>query len=257
MARAYLTTAQIAKAAGVHPNTIRLYEEWGVISPAPRTPKGYRQFRKLHLEQVRLVQAAHHCTWVMGDIRKTALEMIYHSAGCEWEAALETARRLLTVVLAERKQAEAAVEYLEQWANGEQPPPISHPLTIGQTARLLETTIDAMRNWERNGLITVPRNPRNGYRQYGAEEIGRLRIIRTLIRSRYSIMAILRMLTQLDQGMKDNLRAALDTPRPDEDVFVASDRWLTALEDIERHARQAIIIVENLPAADRDTSTTL
>jgi hypothetical protein len=32
-------------------------------------------------------------------------------------------------------------------------------------------------------------------------------------------MAILRMLTQLDQGQRDGLRQALDTPHPDEDVY--------------------------------------
>ena len=51
-----------------------------------------------------------------------------------------------------------------------------------------------LRNWERNGLLRVPRDPRNRYRTYSAAEIGRLRVIRVLARSKYSQMAILRML---------------------------------------------------------------
>ena len=32
----YLRTSDIAQAVGVHPNTVRLYEDWGYIPPAPR-----------------------------------------------------------------------------------------------------------------------------------------------------------------------------------------------------------------------------
>jgi DNA-binding transcriptional MerR regulator len=105
---------------------------------------------------------------------------------------------------------------------------------------LLGVTIEMVRNWERNGLICVPRNPENGYRQYGPQELGRLRVIRMLSRAGYSLMAILRMLIRLDAGQTEELRTALDTPRPDEDVFSASDRWLSALADQEKRA-QAII----------------
>jgi hypothetical protein len=51
-------------------------------------------------------------------------------------------------------------------------------------------------------------------------------------------MAILRMLTRLDRGEIEGLRDALDTPRPDEDIFSASDRWLSTLsQELERSER--------------------
>lgn len=40
----YLRTSDIAKAVGVHPNTVRLYEEWGFLPPIPRNLSGYRLF---------------------------------------------------------------------------------------------------------------------------------------------------------------------------------------------------------------------
>src|SRR6266566_4912008 len=64
------------------------------------------------------------------------------------------------------------------------------PLQIGQVAHLLGVTIDILRNWDRNGLINVPRDPSNGYRRYGAQEISRLRVIRMLSRSGYSLSQI-------------------------------------------------------------------
>jgi DNA-binding transcriptional MerR regulator len=103
-----------------------------------------------------------------------------------------------------------------------------------------------VRSWDRNGLIDVPRDPVNGYRRYGALEISRLRVIRMLSRAGYSISAILRMLIQLDRGETSDLRRALDTPRPDEDAFTASDRWLTTLADQERRARTIIALIEDM-----------
>ena len=79
------------------------------------------------------------------------------------------------------------------------------PRKIGEVAKLLNVTTDRLRNWERNGLIEVPRNPLNGYRFYRTREIGRLRVIRTLSQARYSQMAILRMLMRLDQGETEDL----------------------------------------------------
>ena len=38
----YIRTHQIATFTDVHPNTVRLYEEWHCISPVPRCVNGYR-----------------------------------------------------------------------------------------------------------------------------------------------------------------------------------------------------------------------
>jgi DNA-binding transcriptional MerR regulator len=200
---------------------------------------------------VQVVRAAHHFTWVMGEIRKTGLALIACSAAEDWAGACQKAAHLLELILAERRQAEAAVAYLEQWVQDRKPGNSTsardaQSLQTTQVARLLETTIDCLRNWERNGLLRVPRDPRNGYRRYGPAEIGRLRVIRALVRSRYSIMAILRMLTTLDQGQNDHLRQVLDTPQPGEDVFYATDRWLTTLGELEQHARETIRLINDI-----------
>jgi hypothetical protein len=59
-------------------------------------------------------------------------------------------------------------------------------------------------------------------------------------------MAILRMLLQLDRGITPNLRQSLDTPAPDEDVYVASDRWLSTLAEQEQLAQRLIAFVEEV-----------
>jgi DNA-binding transcriptional MerR regulator len=159
--------------------------------------------------------------------------------------ALEYAYVYLAQIQGERAHAEAAAELLERWAQGAATDATAQVLQIGAVAKLLGVSTDVLRNWERNGLIKVPRNPRNGYRLYGAAEIGRLRVIRTLSRAGYGLMAILRMLLHLGRGGQD-LRHALDTPDPDEDICYATDRWLSTLAEQEQRALDVIVQLEAL-----------
>ena len=240
MARRYLRTSEVSQAVGVHPNTVRLYEQYGFLPPIPRNGSGYRKFTPLHLEQMRLAWMALHGSWPGRAIRQSAVGLVRLSAAGDLSRALEQAGRHLVLVQAERAQAEAAANYLQEWVNGRSAHKAGAALSIGKVAQQLDLTIDTLRSWERNGLIKVPRNPHNGYRQYGAQEIGRLRVIRVLYRSGYSSMAILRMLLCLDQGRQADLRQVLDTPAPDEDILSASDRWLSTLTEQEDRANRLI-----------------
>lgn len=44
------STSQIAKIAGLHPNTVRRYEEWGLIQKPERKKNGYRVYNDIHME---------------------------------------------------------------------------------------------------------------------------------------------------------------------------------------------------------------
>ena len=241
-----LRTSDVAKAVGVHPNTVRLYEEWGFLPPIPRSPSGYRMFTEAHVDQMRLARTAFRGPWPGRNIRQSALALVRRAAAGDLGGALEQAYSHLALVQAERAQAEAAAELLERWAQGTAADATAEPLWIGAAARLLGVTTDVLRNWERDGLIKVPRDPRNGYRLYGAAEIGRLRVIRMLRRAGYSTMAILRMLLQLEKNQGGDLRQALDTPRPDEDVYSAADRWLSTLAALEQRAMDIIALLEDM-----------
>jgi len=237
-----------------------MYETWGLLPPIPRTPRGYRQFTEAHLDQMRLARSSTHFTWLGGDIRKTSYTMIFQAASGDLGGALEQAYHILVLIRSERVHAEAAAALLERWARGAATDASARSLRIGQVAKLLAVTPDMLRNWERNGLIEVPRNPGNGYRSYGPEEIGRLRVIRTLRRARYSTMAILRMLLQLDRGQRDGLRQALDTPGEDEDVYYAADHWLSTLAHLESRAEDLIAQLEMMiqkQAVDKKASGSL
>ncbi len=243
MSRPFYYTSEIAKTVGVHPNTVRLYEEWGYLPPVPRTPSGYRKFSEVHLDQMKLIRLAMNFTWMGGLIRRTAYDMIACGAEGDLGGALEIAYKLRVQIQAERVQAEAAADFLETWAQGTAVEAKDKPRRIGEVAILLNVSTDRLRNWERNGLIEVPRNPLNGYRFYRTREIGRLRVIRTLCQARYSQMSILRMLMRIDQGEAGDLRQVLDTPRPDEDVYFVTDKLLSTLTDLEVKSQQVIALL--------------
>jgi DNA-binding transcriptional MerR regulator len=223
-----------------------LYEQWGLLPPAERNPfNNYRRFTQKHLDQLLLARQALRFNWLSGESRKTVYEIIALGVQDNLGGALERSYKLLSQVQAERAQAEAAIRYLERWAQGI-PQDATRPLRIGEVAHLLDVSIDQLRNWERNNLLETPRDPSNGYRLYGPDEIGRVRVIRMLIRSRYSMMSILRMLNKLDQGETetDQLRQALDTPGAEEDARYVSDHWLTSLSELETAAHELIALIE-------------
>jgi DNA-binding transcriptional MerR regulator len=241
MAAKYLRTHDIARAIGVHDNTVRMYEVHGFMPPVPRAKNGYRQYTPMHLEQARLVRLS--LQWpYLGD-KNLLIDMVKSAANEDLGMAMELAYQYLATVRTERTYAEAAVEFLERWAAGHLLDTSRQTMNISQAAAHLNVSVDMLRNWERNGLIDIPRDPANGYRLYGTTEFGRLRVIRMLVKSGYSLMAILQMLRQFDAGKTDNLRAALNIPREEawnEYIDVIADRWLAALVELEERA-QAII----------------
>ncbi|MBN1250364.1 MAG: MerR family transcriptional regulator [Anaerolineae bacterium] len=247
MGRTYLRTAEVAKAVGVHPNTVRMYEAWGLLPPVPRTPSGYRKFTPAHVEQMRLARLVFQGPWPGRAIRQSAVALVKQAASGDLGGALESAYRHQAIVQAERARAEVAVQLLQRWAQGTAADATRSPLHIGAVAALLGVSRDMLRGWERDHLIRVPRDPHNGYRLYSAREIGRLRVIRMLRQAGYSTMAILRMLLQLDEGAApEALRGVLDTPRPDEDVYQAADQWLTTLMDWESRSVALVTLLERM-----------
>lgn len=240
-----LSTVKVARLSGVHPNTVRLYEAWGFIPPVPRAPNGYRLYEEAHVDHMRLARLVMRDPWAGVAVRRSGIRLVLLAAGGDLTGALELAHAHQRLVESEQAHAEEAAAVLERWANGEPQEPVG-PLQTRDAARLLDVSVDMLRNWERSGLITVPRNPANGYRQYGTSEIARLRVIRMLLKSGYSTMAVLRMLLDLDSGQTTDLRRSLDTPRPDEDMVSAADRWLTTLAEQAQRCPQIIALLEEM-----------
>ena len=94
----FLRTSDVAKAAGVHPNTVRLYEQWGFLPRIPRSPAGYRLFTHDHVDQMRLARTALRGPWPGRAIKRSALDLVRLAAAGDLGGALEQAYRLRTRV---------------------------------------------------------------------------------------------------------------------------------------------------------------
>lgn len=232
-------TSQIAALCGVHPNTVRLYEELGYMPPVPRAENGYRMYGKTHLEYVRLVRTALKSTWLGGVIRKKALSVVLLSAAGSYEEAMRVAQEHLTLVREEREKAEIAAGLLEAWAaEKDDLTGSAGPLwKSSEAAERLDITYDMLRSWERNGLITVPRDRESGYRVFGRDEIRKLYVIRALRKARFSLMSIHNMLRHYDRGVREGLAGILDElPPEEEDIIFNTNQWLSKIRSIEESA---------------------
>lgn len=243
-----LRTGDLARAAGVHPNTVRLYEKWGFIAEAERKENGYRGFGKADLEQMRFARLALHGLWPGRRIRQSALELVKAAAQGRLEEARGMALGHARLVREERARAEEAAAYLEAWAAESVPreeagaTPDAPERLVGarEAAREAEVSPDQLRNWERNRLVRPRRAGPGGERRYGRAELGEIRVVRALILAGFSVSAVLRMTETLRAGRVEGLREALDEPRPGEEILSAFDRWLSYLGEEELRAEALI-----------------
>ncbi len=167
-----------------------------------------------------------------------AVEAARHAALDDLGTALELAGRFRSLVAAEEKKALLAAEALDRWAAGRSCAGREPRMAVSAAAERVGASTTALRDWERNGLIAVRRDPRNGYRTYTTADVDRLRVIRTLLRARYSAMSILRMMTHLDRGGAKLPSMVIDAPRGDETVYSATDRWRSSLREAGVRAEQ-------------------
>ena len=85
------TTTEVAKIIGIHPNTVRMYEEWGLIPLAERKANGYRVFTDYHIEQLRLARIAFQIEVLQNGLRKKVVEIIKLSANKDFNKAVRFA----------------------------------------------------------------------------------------------------------------------------------------------------------------------
>jgi len=237
-------TSQVAQIIGIHPNTVRLYEELGLIPKPERQENGYRVFTDIHIEQFRLARTALKVEVLQNGLRKQAIDIIKTSATGNLIEAENLAKGYLRQIKREQRNAEEAIEIVMQLLSAEEQETDKLRLTRKETADYLQITMDTLRNWELNGLVTVKRK-QNGYRVYTDEDIKRLKIIRSLRCANYSLSAILRMLNELSRDPLADIEEAIDTPKETDDIISVCDKLLTSLRRAEENAEDMLVLLRN------------
>ena len=237
-------TAQVASIIGIHPNTVRLYEQLGFIPNPERKPNGYRVFTDFHIEQFRLARLALHVEVLHNGLRKKIVQVIKASAIGDFNTALSLTQEYLQQIRQERSNAEEAIVIVKQILAGGVPES-SRFFKRKEVSESLGVSMDCLRNWEMNGLLTVKRK-QNGYRVYTDEDIQRLKIIRSLRCANYSLEAILHMLRELSENPDTDIEAVLNTPKQDSDIISVCDRLLVSLSAAEENACQIVSMLKEM-----------
>ena len=215
------------------------------LIPKPeRLSNGYRVFTDFHIEQCRLVRIAFQVEVLQNGLRKKIVKMIKVSATGDFDAAVLLINEYIKQIRQERTNAEEAIEIVKQLLSGNTQP-YTHHLKRKEVSEALNISMDALRNWEMNGLLTVKRKE-NGYRVYTNDDIQRLKIIRSLRCANYSLEAILRLLRQLDQNPDTDIRAALNTPKQSDDIISVCDRLIVSLSEAEKNAYTILSILQDM-----------
>ncbi len=229
-------TSEVAAIVGLHPNSVRLYEEWGFIPKPERKANGYRIYTDVHVEQIQLARTALKCEIVQGGIRKRAINIIFTSAARDYDQAINQTKAYIRAIADATRRAEEALDIVNHIIAEPNQSLKPMQLTRKQTAVLLGVTIDTLRNWELNGLFAVKRKA-NGYRVYNEADIQRLKIIYALRAANYSLTAILRMLGDLASSQNLDLKNSIDVPKETEHIISACDRLLTSLKEVAQNAQ--------------------
>lgn len=233
------STSEIARIMGIHPNTVMLYEKWGYIAPVERKENGYRVYTETHLEQMKLVRMALRSDVIKWYMKFEVQNIIRSAAQGDLRKALELSMEYLTHIQNEKNNELKVMKVIQEILKSNSLEEKNISLNRNGAAKLIGVSINIIINWERNGLLEVPRS-KNGYRVYGEDEIKLLRIIKALRQENYSTQCICRMLKKLKTKNKGN-DILLSKERSDSD-----DRLLSSLSEVESNTKELIGYIDEL-----------
>ena len=231
-------TSEVAKLIGIHSNTVRMYEDLGLISKPSRKDNGYRVFTDLHIYQLKLARKAFEVEVLQNGLRKKAIAIVKMSAKQDFDEAIVLTKEYIKSIKKEIDNANEAVDIagkLMNRLNYEK----DFNLKRKEASELLGISMDTLRNWEMNGLINIKRK-QNGYRIYTYEDIQRLKVIRSLKCGNYSLSAILRMLNKLSEHNEADINEVLNSPNENEDIISVCDKLIISLNLAIQNAEEIL-----------------
>ena len=239
-----MRTHEIAKIAEVHPNTVRIYEQRQYISPVPRKANGYRYYSDLHVTQMKIAHLAFRQEFIQNNLRKIATKIVQLSGREAFHECLQTTNAYLHFLETERDYAIKAIEMVESLF---QETPLSEKTySHKEVALKLQLTEETVRNWERNDLFSVKRNPQNR-RIYTESDILKLLVIRTLRSAHFSLTSIANLFREIEQtGTDFNILNLLESATFKDDFFHVTDDLINQLTIAMTDTKSIIALLHDL-----------
>lgn len=228
-------TSQIAKIIKIHPNTVRLYEELGFVTPAKRLLNGYRVFEDTHITQFTLARLALSMDKKHKTIRKIAILTVKSSAKNDMDRAFLLMGDLIKDIHNEKENAEQIKVLKKVVITGKNEQVNKLYLTRKQAAEYVNSTTESLRNWEKSNVIIVKRKL-NNYRVYLDEDIEKLRIIMILKGLGYSLEDIKNQLEILSYELDQEDISVYGQSTYFIKILELCDRYLVEMEKAETTA---------------------
>ena len=108
-----MLVSEIERRSGLSRDTIRYYEQIGLLPPVPRSGNGYRNYSALTLEQLKFIRAAQQIGFSLDHLRAALPHLSAPGKPCaEVMAALQAQRAVILARIAEEKTRLAMLDKL-------------------------------------------------------------------------------------------------------------------------------------------------
>lgn len=192
----------IARKLSISTSTLRHYEEWGIVPPVERGENGYRIYTADHVayfECIRYMLPGYGM-----ELTAEAMRMLQRG---EVQDVLWMVKEAQARLHQDKVTADKTIELLESEALDRLDSKGKRKwMTIGEVS--LETGIpsSAIRHWEKSGLLSIARDPENGYRLFNSTHLRQILLIRTLRTAVYSLDVIKSVLDEVNHNRIEQAR---------------------------------------------------
>ncbi|MEU5695336.1 MerR family transcriptional regulator [Actinosynnema sp. NPDC020468] len=196
----------LAREHGLSAQTVRNYDDAGVLPPTARGETGHRRYTPLHAQALRAFLALRR-----GHGHRQAVEIMRATHRGDTESAFRLLDAAHVALVAERATRAEVAAALGSLSTAPPTTPAGRPLTVGELARRLGVHPATVRTWEVAGILRPGRDRATGHREFGPECVRDAEIARQLRRGGHPLSRIARFVTALrEAGGTEALSAFLD-----------------------------------------------
>jgi DNA-binding transcriptional MerR regulator len=194
----------IARKLGISTSALRHYESWGIVPPAERIANGRRIYTEVHAAYFECIRAM--LPGFGMDVTKKVMLKVQQQ---ELDDALWMVSEVQAHLFQDKTLAEKMIRILETDELDEASfRGRGKEMSIGEVAAETGVPATAIRHWEREGLLALPRDRDNGYRKFSSRQIRLILMIRILRSANYPLDVIKKVLNELAHHEVNNARRA-------------------------------------------------
>ncbi|WP_103105515.1 MerR family DNA-binding transcriptional regulator [Brevibacillus reuszeri] len=174
----------IARRLGLSTSTLRNYERQGLVPPSQRSSTGYRMYTQEHLAYFECIEAMS-----PGFGMEITAQVVRGLQAKQVDSVLWMVTKSQADLYRDRQLAEKNIQMLEsqekETSSREERTELEW-MTIGEASAETSIPASTIRHWEKIGLITLERDPQNGYRRINRSQLRKISLLRTLRSAVYS-----------------------------------------------------------------------